>query len=245
MGCDIHLHIEHRGDRITPWRALGTWRPLGAERAAEYIERFDWVKFRRWHAEGQSPHPDVVWAARQAEAPKLDGAPIRYSGRNYSLFAALAGVRNHGITPMAEPRGMPDDVTVEVKSEWARWGPDAHSASYFTLTELALWEGWTQTFDAEVWVGEGPQPTRLSDERFERLQDTANYLGELPDLSPDAWNLSTCRWSGHPDRWRTLRYAARLDLAVGRSWWRYFADLHRVGISCGADNVRIVFWFDS
>jgi len=35
-----------------------------------------------------------------------------YSGRNYELFAILAGVRNSsGLTPISEPRGLPDNVS--------------------------------------------------------------------------------------------------------------------------------------
>lgn len=248
MGCDIHIHIEHRFDADSPWQAHGKWAPLGAEESAERLEYFNPERYQRWYDEGRSPHPDVVAAAMAPGAPQLVEQPIRYHGRSYTLFAALAGVRNQDwrIVPIAEPRGMPDDGTTEVLAEWARWGPDAHSASHVTLKELTLWEGWRQTYDSECWVAEGRFPhQRLDDEKFSRLGEVANSLGRLPYLEPDAWNLSTCSWSSDARAWRVLKYRARLDLNVSEEWWRYLAEVHRIGVLYGADNVRTVFWFDN
>lgn len=63
-----------------------------------------------------------------------------YSDRCYSLFGVLADVRNRGYKPIDTPRGLPDDVTDYVKSEYEWWGTDAHSASFFTLRELKEWD---------------------------------------------------------------------------------------------------------
>ncbi len=252
MGCDIHMFIEHRRDADSPWMAFGEW---GASPCLDdEIESFEWFQQNRgwwiaWHAEGLCPHPDVVEAAKSPDAPRFVKSPVAYKGRSYTLFAALAGVRNQEmqIVPIVAPRGVPDDVTNLVRDEWARWGPDAHTASHATLTELTLCEGWEQTFTYECWVCEGGHPNRarLSDERFARLESYCNEYGEFPSLSPDAWNLSTCGWSSDPEPWRTLRYRARLDLNVGQDWWLFMAGLHRVGLQSGADNVRIVYWFDN
>lgn len=219
MGCDIHLFLEHRTDPDSQWQAHGKWGTLGEAESAERLEYFssNRARWEQWHTEGRAEHPDLVAAAMAPDAPDLVSAPIDYRGRNYSLFSALAGVRNSvGIIPIVEPRGMPADPTTEVFAHWARWGPDAHSASHLTLTEVTLWEGWRQTFDTDVWVSKGPHPhRRLDDDTFARLERVANDFGELPHLSPDAWNLATCSWSSNPDPWRVLHYTARLDLAVG------------------------------
>ena len=55
-----------------------------------------------------------------------------YTGRNYPLFGLLAGVRS-GIEPIAEPRGLPANVSSTVKVKKGEW---EHSASYYTLTEI-------------------------------------------------------------------------------------------------------------
>ena len=54
--------------------------------------------------------------------------------RNYLLFALLADVRNSDhLAPFSYPRGLPFDVTEEVKE---MVGEDNHSLSYFTFEEL-------------------------------------------------------------------------------------------------------------
>lgn len=91
-----------------------------------------------------------------------DGGLIE-NGRNYRVFAMLAGVRNgtgfagvkthKPILPIAEPRGIPAGVEVDedaivVRDEWRdnkeidrTWLGD-HSHSWVTLKELIDWPGW-------------------------------------------------------------------------------------------------------
>jgi hypothetical protein len=60
-----------------------------------------------------------------------------YDRRNYSLFAILADVRNdEGYEYIASPRGIPDDLSPEVKSWFESFQDDAHYASWLTLEEL-------------------------------------------------------------------------------------------------------------
>jgi hypothetical protein len=72
--------------------------------------------------------------------------------RHYDLFAKLAGVRNdetNPIKPIAEPRGLPDNVSdltraiyeAEGGSEWT------HSASYLTADEMREVGRWYDTLD--------------------------------------------------------------------------------------------------
>lgn len=69
---------------------------------------------------------------------KEDASRIElYDDRNYPLFAVLANVRNNGDYQCIDsPRGLPEDVTPYVKSEYESWGIDAHSCSYLTLREI-------------------------------------------------------------------------------------------------------------
>lgn len=60
-----------------------------------------------------------------------------FDWRSYSMFAFLADVRNYDhCEPISEPKGIPDDVCKEIKSEYEDWKSDAHSSSYLTLKEL-------------------------------------------------------------------------------------------------------------
>jgi hypothetical protein len=58
-------------------------------------------------------------------------------GRNYTLFAMLAGVRNGlAITPAAEPKGIHEDACSEFRYFSDGFGTDGHSHSWLTLREL-------------------------------------------------------------------------------------------------------------
>lgn len=57
--------------------------------------------------------------------------------RDYWLFAVLADVRNDGsFTYIDGPRGLPKDISEDVKREFDPWTYDAHSMSYLTLQEI-------------------------------------------------------------------------------------------------------------
>jgi hypothetical protein len=102
-------------------------------------------------------------AEREISRSNLPYITTPYRGRNYRLFSFLADVRNgrgfagvdtgDRITPIAEPKGIPEDASREWK-EYAEDDLDLHSASYFTLTEL-LAADWDQTIVIRGYVGEG------------------------------------------------------------------------------------------
>jgi hypothetical protein len=63
-----------------------------------------------------------------------------YEGRSYPLFALLAGVRNDpewGITPISEPRGVPDDASRQYELE-AQYQAECgyHSFSWLTAEDI-------------------------------------------------------------------------------------------------------------
>jgi hypothetical protein len=66
-----------------------------------------------------------------------------WDDRNYNVFAMLADVRNGGfrgepqrLQPIAEPRGVPDDVSAAGEKFMNSYGVDGHSHTYYTLDEL-------------------------------------------------------------------------------------------------------------
>lgn len=128
MGCDIHFFTEAR-------QADGTWKHADPRVLNKYYE------------------PDN--GEREYELESV------YFGRNYRLFAILANVRNgygfagvdtgDALVPIADPRGLPDDVSAAVREESDSWGVDGHSHSYFTLQEL-LDFNWTQRVCNRGWV---------------------------------------------------------------------------------------------
>lgn len=85
--------------------------------------------------------------------------------RNYQLFAKMAGVRNYRdeVSPIAEPRGLPEDVTGITKFDSDNWDSDGHSHSYLTSEEIAHLESWAVLDNVETeifplfsdgWLGE-------------------------------------------------------------------------------------------
>lgn len=58
--------------------------------------------------------------------------------RDYCLFGAIASVRREYDGLSLEPRGIPDDVSAEIKQAHANEEGDAHSASHATMEELEL-----------------------------------------------------------------------------------------------------------
>lgn len=60
-----------------------------------------------------------------------------FNGRSYGLFGWLADVRNYSQSPViAEPRGLPRDLSPEVNEQFEYWEPDAHTYSWLLLSEL-------------------------------------------------------------------------------------------------------------
>lgn len=88
--------------------------------------------------------------------------PEIYNGRNYGLFAILAGVRNcHDIKPIDGPRGFPVDADCRTVA-WHDMASD-HSRSYLTLQELrdapwhtqALKSGLVSKYQYDVFKSKG------------------------------------------------------------------------------------------
>ena len=68
---------------------------------------------------------------------KKDKGDSPFDWRNYSVFAFLANVRNYDhCEPISKPKGLPDDISDEVKQEYEHMEEDAHSTSFLTAKEL-------------------------------------------------------------------------------------------------------------
>lgn len=164
MGCDIHLYVEKRVE--------GQW--VSADR---------WVPNEYAGEEGEEGM-EVAYESRF------------YSGRNYDLFAILADVRNgkgfagiktgEGFVPIADPRGLPDDVSEQIKADSDRWGIDGHSHSWLTLGELLAYD-WTQGTTKQGVVN-GPQYFEWNRWRRGKGEGPDEYCGGVS--GPDVEHVS-------------------------------------------------------
>lgn len=84
-------------------------------------------------ADGKTKNPDHSWLSNEGEP---------FGSRHYGVFGFLAGVRNYsGVTPVAEPRGLPTDLVGftsdgEAIDEWSEDWLGGHSFSWLAVTEL-------------------------------------------------------------------------------------------------------------
>jgi hypothetical protein len=154
--------------------------------------------------------PDGTWSAvgdvfpldeYDREVEGKDHGPHPFDWRSYSLFAWLAGVRNYSaITPLAEPRGLPGDLSPEVRKEAdddIEFG--SFGWSWFTLAELLAVDYGAEVNDRRVTrngdggctdeSGEGERmPLRefLGADYFARLGDLTR-LGNPEDVRVVFW----------------------------------------------------------
>lgn len=138
MGCDVHIYVEKKID--------GQWQ------AIKGVNEPDVEQYEIWAEEDKAKGERTYWQERlaSAEAGELH---FIYSGRNYELFAMLADVRNgrgfagcdtgDRLNPIAEPKGLPEDVSPEAAKGADEWGCDGHSHSYLTVRELLEYD-WNQ-----------------------------------------------------------------------------------------------------
>lgn len=80
---------------------------------------------------------------------KVEGKWEHYAhwsvNRNYGLFAKMAGVRNYNETePIAQPRGLPEDMSVVTRLDAEHWKADGHSHSFLNAAEIAELEPWAE-----------------------------------------------------------------------------------------------------
>jgi len=111
MGADIHMVVERR----VKVRDAEVWVGVNA---------FPYTKAMIYD-----------WGARDADPPREVSVSgnVHYpaTGRNYSLFAALAGVRGSGPAPL----GVPDDASDLALMAIDGWGEDGHSHSWMLMSE--------------------------------------------------------------------------------------------------------------
>jgi hypothetical protein len=80
-----------------------------------------------------------------------------FGRRSYGVFGFLADVRNYSaVTPIAEPRGLPEDVSFGVTHEHAEWEGDAHTESWLSARELVDFDYEQEMNDRRITRQTGP-----------------------------------------------------------------------------------------
>ena len=245
MGCDIHFYVEKKVNG--KWKSADSWKEN---------------KFA-----GEAGEPDL-------ELPYENSF---YQGRNYDLFAILANVRNgrgfagvytgEGFNPISDPKGLPSDLSKELKAESDYWDCDGHSHTHFTLKELLDYD-WTQetmklgVIPFQEWLrwslyekGNGDSPTMYcastnantmsKDEAMEKIRQLKG-LEELDAINHLVFREIQNRTKG----------VSKFDFYVKDSWKTSYSKSASEFLSQTMprllklaegqyEDVRVVFWFDN
>lgn len=245
MGCDIHLFVEAR--RNVKWNAV-----KGVDKIALQWAKEDYEQFKHGGEDDMFGCTEMDFLERIEEASRKKHKFL-CNGRNYDLFAALAGVRNgykcngklYTITPIAEPRGIPSDASSVYKEYANDWRYDGHSHSYFTLAELD---------DPSYWQGTDRHGGYLAPKSFKAHME-GDYFGCYLNILDNATVISNEEMEAYVKsdkydpfcrdlltflEWDTPRY--EID---GYFYNEVLGYLRKLGEEYGKDNVRIVFFFDN
>lgn len=255
MGTDIHLYVERR-------TANNAW-----ERARPAPWICPWCR-----GSGKSPRDeDCFWCAGAGKTEK------EFHERNYNLFAMLAGVRNgtgfagcdtgDGFVPLAEPRGLPTDTsiedtlnddTIDFDSPNYVWLGD-HSHSYCSLAEALGYDydrvtkhrGCVNAAEYAAWLDEGGKraPASFSGGVMDQLVRTIERSAMDAMLRAGRIDTTTATGAfGSPEAddglcyYTTVEWEATYRESAGPSWFAFLEACLSLG---RPEDVRLVFGFDS
>lgn len=229
MGCDIHCYAEKKEN--------GKWVKVVKAFPNRY---YDPSKENKIDDDGYEWNPEFK------DEP--------YSGRNYDLFGILADVRNgrgfagiqtgEGFNPICDPKGLPIDVSDEVKKSSDDWGSDGHSHSWFTLKEL-------QDYD---WMQTTKNYGVINVEQYKEFKQTGkvpdNYCGGVSggsviNVSNEEMDelISNNSFVSGKEYYTRIGWATTYKDAVGDFFFGVtMKTLEKISTP---ENVRIVFWFDN
>jgi hypothetical protein len=167
-----------------------------------------------------------------------------YGDRNYDLFGILAGVRSYECEPIAKRRGLPKDVSEEIKKESDRWDSDGHSHTYLTLEELLAFD-WSKPFK---------QHPRLVEKSVYEAWDKKGYPSSCcgDAFGPNIEKLEQAEYEhlkagGHKfDTNKTYYIRMSFDLTYADAAEHFLDETVPRLMELGEpEDVRIVFWFDN
>lgn len=108
--------------------------------------------------------------------------------RDYELFAKMAGVRQREprIEPIAEPRGVPEDVSFLTKFDLEQ--DPGHSASWLSGEEIDALDEWYR----DIWTKRSPNQYHYIEEGFGFLFGNGWNVKAISEDFPDG--VEDARW---------------------------------------------------
>ncbi len=259
MGCDIHLYVERNTGAKSRYGAV-TW---------EHVPGCSWAEDPEYIEECQQRAKERGQEETYFTDDKKSKLPCFDPGRNYFLFAVLAGVRRgeNGPVPILitklvqnnempkswsemSVRGLPPsededagEMSDFVKARAYEYGQDGHSHSWLTLRELQEYP-WDMAANQSgvVSVAEYIQYKEHGKPDGWCGSITGGAVLHVTNAEMDAYIAAGCPKDGK-DRYTQLTWGV-----TPRTYCRDFVEkiLPRLAaVDPNPDNVRICFFFDN
>lgn len=232
MGCDVHMFAEVNKD--------GEWVK---------VENVFKNKYYKPEKENFIDSDGYQWNPEFIDKP--------YDDRNYDLFSILANVRNgrgfagvktgEGFNPISEPKGLPFNVSGEIKQISDNWGCDGHSHSFLTLKEL-LDYNWNQTTQKQGYLS-----LREYKEVLNTKKNPESWCGDISGINIIKIDTDEADLFIKKELDKCRSYDKK-EIYVLYKWnilyKEYCGDFLNISLPALQDlgnpeEVRIVFWFDN
>ena len=206
MGCDVHMFAEKRNTETNKWEKIGNefFYDYSLEKAEKYMEhnlglskeesnhmikkyfkggqpsnKIEEFVFNKFLVDLFSDDSEEIYTlGNKLSDPRTDQP---YNGRNYSLFGALAGVRDSSMDWISDiDRGLPDDVSEEICKLSDEWDMDGHSHNHLYLDEIIGSHYYKMTDNELDEIGLGTY-------FFRTVVDTLLELGDSKDIRIVFW----------------------------------------------------------
>ena len=180
---------------------------------------------------------DGRWRAVAPDEPGRRGWAWGFRSRSSFCWAMLADVRNFDdIRPIAEPRGLPDDVSSEIRTTAEEL--EGHTHSWFTLQELL-------SFDYDALVTLTGTVTLAEFKEYLELGKPQTACGSGGHEISNAEMKRLALEGQSPDD--PTVYCTKLAWSdtYRNNCWPVLAFMERLRREGPPERVRLVFWFDS
>lgn len=219
MGRDIHAFIEVRKSKKSAWEFFGNF----------YEDDFKLIK-----SKSLDRYIPIIFELSK--------------GRNYFLFAILAGFNNeNNVRTIKETSGLPEGLSFGTKVQKVFWN-HGHSHNWFTLKELMDYD-WNQTQSFTGIVNLNEFKTYLEKGWPDAFMDSDTCLEDLDPI-----------FCTSKDMERALRAENSLISEANESrmftrltWERSYREMcdyfvrsfERLKTLGDPENIRIIIWFDN
>jgi hypothetical protein len=162
------------------------------------------------------------------------------------MWGCLFGVRNYAnFKPIVPERGIPDDSTDQIKTDFARAAEDSFSPTWVTWSEIKAID-WEEETDVEPY--RVLTYVTLKNGSRQRVRSTyrRSWLAQKLSLSEEALDASWKNgqtWEIDGESYEAIKTIKRKD-TLSAGWQMLFKLMETLAEQYGGDGVRLIVWFD-